>query len=174
MNPFNSLFLMSPHRVHLKPALLRSLLVGVLSTASLWVGLTPNLQTHSLRWEFGAIANAQQTFSDDDIQAYAQSILEIEPIRRRAYDEIKRLLGSADVPPIACHRPSSFNSLDRNIRQIAVNYCHDSMQIVERIGLPSERFNAITTALQSDSALANRVQQELIQLQQSPSANQSR
>lgn len=113
----------------------------------------------------GNAAFAQEAISTADVQNYARSVLRIEPIRQSAYDEIKRITG-ADVPSIACHRPNSLDNLSRNIREIAVNYCNQSIQIVESNSLTIGRFNAITAALQSDPDLAARIQQALIRLQE--------
>lgn len=112
----------------------------------------------------GTAAYAQSAVSNQEVQNYARSILEIEPVRQNAYDAIKRITGS-DVPPIMCNRPASLNNLSREVREIAVNYCRQSAQIAASHGLSADRFNAITAALQSDPDLAARIQEAMVQIQ---------
>ncbi len=113
-----------------------------------------------------AYGQSVANISNEEIQSYARSVLAIEPIRQAAYDEIKRILGSGQVPPIACHRPNSLNNLSQNIRQIAVNYCNRATQIVERNNLTINRFNTITVTMQSNPSLAPVIQREIMRLQQ--------
>lgn len=110
-----------------------------------------------------------QSVSAADLQNYARSLLEIEPIRQSAYSEIKRILGTDQVPRIDCHRPGSLNSLSANIRQIAIDYCEDARRIAQENDLSPEQFNAITRALQSNPSLVPRIEQEMIRLQQGSS-----
>lgn len=142
----------------------RSLLIGSLSTLSLLSGFTPILEQCSWTPIFSSSAFAQSV-SDEELQRYARSLLAIEPIRQAAYDEIKRILGTGEVPSITCNRPNSLNRLDANIREIAVNYCNQSTRIVERNNLSIGRFNTITTILQDDPDLLLRIQQEMLRLQ---------
>jgi Domain of unknown function (DUF4168) len=136
-----------------------SCLIGLLS------GLTPIVTVHPLGlvWENAALA---QAIPEDELQRYARSLLAIEPIRVSAYDEIKEIMGDRDIPSINCHRPSSLNNLSNDIRAIAVNYCNQAIEIVERNNLTISRFNAITTAVQEDATLESRVQEMLVQLQE--------
>ena len=158
-----------PH-FQIKRLLTRSLVISVLSTAGLMVGLVPAIEhsqgefTGEFTVTFGSSAYAQ-TITDEEIANYAQSVLEIEPLRQSAYEQIKQITGSANVPPIACHRPNSLNELPSNIRQIAINYCNHAIEIVEQHDLTISRFNAITVAHQDDPALSDRIQQAILQLQ---------
>jgi Domain of unknown function (DUF4168) len=110
-----------------------------------------------------------QSISTDELQNYARSLLAIEPIRQSAYSEIKRILGSDQVPRIDCHRPDSLNTLSSNIRQIAIDYCADARRIAQQNDLSPDQFNAITRALQSNPDLVPRIEQEMIRLQQGSS-----
>lgn len=166
-----------PH-FQIKRLLTRSLVISVLSMAGVVVGLVPAIEysaehstggftgelTGGLTITFGSSAYAQ-TITDEEIANYAQSVLEIEPLRQSAYEQIKQITGSANVPPIACHRPNSLNELPSNIRQIAINYCNQAIEIVEQHDLTISRFNAITVAHQDDPALSDRIQQAILQLQ---------
>ena len=162
----------------------RSLWVGSLAAMGLLCGWVPNLQ-HSVSTlpgvsdssfgfsfdslsfdslSFDSAAYAQSAVTEGEIQSYARSVLQIEPIRQAAYDNIKRASG-AEVPPILCHRPSSLNSLDPSIRSIAIDYCNQAIAIVESNRLSIIRFNEITMAHKSDSGLAGRIQQAMAVIQ---------
>ncbi|NJR63227.1 MAG: DUF4168 domain-containing protein [Cyanobacteria bacterium CRU_2_1] len=149
-----------------KPFLARSLIIGAISTASILFGLVPNLQhpTSGFTLDFNTAAYAQ-SISDEEVISYARSVLAIEPFRQAAYEQIKQITGSSNVPQIACHRPSSLNELPSNIRQIAIDYCNQAISIVESNSLTISRFNEITVAHQSDSTLSERIQQIILQLQ---------
>lgn len=165
----DSLPLWSPYRF--KRALFQSLMVGMASTAGLLGGVVPDLSAQAPELTFSSVAYAQTAITPAEVQNYARSVLAIEPIRQTAYDEIKRISGSREVPAIACHRPSSLDRLGRDIRQIVVNYCSQSIEIVESNNLTIGRFNTITSNLGSDSALASRIQEALIRLQQASGSN---
>ncbi|GAB4378632.1 MAG: hypothetical protein Kow00121_31020 [Elainellaceae cyanobacterium] len=150
--------------------LTRSLLLGTLSIAGILLGVVPAVQPASgfswsgLELNFNHAAYAQAV-TDEEIIDYARSVLAIEPLRQDAYEQIKQITGSANVPSIACHRPSSLNELPGNVREIAVSYCNQAIAIVESNNLTISRFNAITVAHQSDSALSDRIQQAILRLQ---------
>jgi hypothetical protein len=149
---------------HSRRLLSRSLIIGALSAAGLALGWVPSIPQGSAELVFDTAAYAQSGVTESEIQDYAYSVLQIEPIRLAAYDNIKRASG-AEVPPILCHRPSSLNNLDPSIRQIAISYCNEAIAIVESNNLTITRFNEITMAHQSDSALANRIQQAMATIQ---------
>lgn len=136
-----------------KRVLLQTAMVGTLSIAGVVAGLD------------GA-ANAQSTPDPAKIRGYAASVLAIEPLRREAFQEIQQILGSgAAMPNIACHQPNSLNGLRREVRQVAVEYCNQSIQVVEQNGLSITEFNSITAAQRSNRNLAERIRQELRRLQ---------
>ena len=156
----------------------RSLWIGTISTAGLLLGWVPNVQFSSElpalgqqaagvglpTLSFTSTAYAQAAISDDEIHSYAQTVLEMEPYRISAYDQIKRITG-AEVPPILCHRASSLNSLDPSIRDIAISFCNQAVSIAESHNLSITRFNEITIAQQSDGALADRIRQAIREIQ---------
>lgn len=148
----------------LNQILSRSLVIGAFSLVGLLSGLTPTFSNRSLAPVFSSSAYAQ-AISDEEVQNYARSVLLIEPLRQAAYNQIKQLLNTSTVPPIACHRPRSLNGLRRDVREIAVGYCNQSRQIAQANGLPPDRFNSITANQQTDSELQNRIQAELIRQQ---------
>lgn len=156
--------------------LARSLWVGAFSAAGLLLGWVPTVQVSGgqalsesseafvVELSFGNAAHAQSSISDTEIRSYAQTVLEMEPYRISAYDEIKRITGS-EVPPILCHRASSLNNLDPSIRDIAINFCNQAVSIAESHNLSITRFNEITIAQQSDGALANRIREVIREIQ---------
>lgn len=153
------------HRSMIKSAFTRSLMIGALSLAGVVSGVAPSFQANSWQPTFETAAFAQN-FSDQQLMNYSRAVLEIEPLRQAAYQEIKLTLGTSEVPSIACHQPNSLSRLNRQARAIAVRYCNQSVEIVERYNLSISTFNTMTQAIQSNSALADRVQRNLIQLQQ--------
>jgi Domain of unknown function (DUF4168) len=137
------------------------LFAGLLGQQISGVGRSPSL---AFSLSFKSAAYAQSAISDDEIHSYAQTVLEMEPYRISAYDQIKRITG-AEVPPILCHRASSLNSLDPSIRDIAISFCNQAVSIAESHNLSITRFNEITIAQQSDSALADRIRQAIREIQ---------
>ena len=157
-------------RYRLKPRLVRPLIVSIISALGLISGLVPSLQISPLdRTASVVISNSAyaqaNAITSDEVQNYARSVLAIEPVRQEAYNQIKQITGDRDVPAIACHQPNSLNNLNRDIREIAVDYCNQSIAIVEQNDLTIGRFNVITTSQQSDPDLQQRIQEELIRLQ---------
>lgn len=150
-------------QLHISRLLLKFLAVSILSTVGLVSGLIPGFSAGSPRLVFGTVAQAQ--VNEKEITSYAQTVLDLEPVRQQAYEAIKRKIGSNNVPNIVCSQPDSINSLPRNIREIAVKYCKDSKQIVEINGLTITQFNAITVSLQNNSSLQQQVQAEMLRLQ---------
>ena len=145
-----------------------SLVVGAFATVGL-SGLDPDLSKRS-PLAFSSVAYAQDV-GDPDVTNYAQAVLEMEPVRQTAFDEIKKLIGSGDIPPIVCHKPESLDALPGNARQIALNYCSQSQKIVESNRLSITRFNAITVDMQNDPNLKTRIQNELLRIQNASSSN---
>jgi hypothetical protein len=156
----------------LRRTLSKFIFVGVASGSALLAGLVPALQPPSshgpaaLKFDSAAYAQSVQAITSAELRNYARSLLEIEPIRQTAYDEIKRILGSDEVPRINCHQPESLANLDRRIRQIATNYCDRSIQIVERNDLTITRFNTITVNMRRNPALLPQIQDLILQFQQ--------
>ncbi|MGG6296688.1 DUF4168 domain-containing protein [Leptolyngbya sp. AN02str] len=145
---------------------LRLLMAGALSTAGVAVGLAPSLHASSISEAFSTSAVAQAV-SDAQIQSYARSVLAIEDLRRTAYETIEGMLGSGrPMPNISCNQRDSLNSLSRQARRIAVDYCTNSIQVVERFNLSIEDFNRITAEQQRDRALADKIRTELVRLRQ--------
>lgn len=137
------------------------LLVASLATGSILFGIVPTVSGTS-RLSFQTAAYAQ---SAEEVTKFARAVLAMEPLRQAAYDDIKRIIGSSQVPNINCSQPSSFSSLPGNARQIAVNYCNKSRDFVRTSGLTIDRFNEIASQAQSNADLERRIQNAMIELQ---------
>lgn len=144
-------------------SLQKGLWAGLFAIASVLSGSLP-LFTSALTPQLGVPVAAAQDLDAGTLRNYAQALLEIEPVRRNAYDQIRGQTGG-QVPQIYCHQRDSLSQLNRPVRDIAVRYCEQSIAIVERNGLTIQEFNQITNALQQNEGLAGRIQQELIRLQ---------
>jgi hypothetical protein len=115
-------------------------------------------------------ANAQtpKPVNSNEVISYAQAVLGMEPARQQAFDEIKKIMGGQEIPKIVCNDPKSIGSLPKKAQDIAVNYCQRSQKIVQDSGFTIERFNQITTDIQSDEDLKGRISKALIDLQNQP------
>lgn len=150
-------------RLTLKTMLWRSLLAGAISALGVLAGVTPNLGERSLFIESNC-AYAQSIISDEEIANYAQSVLEIEPLRQQLYNEIKKLVGTP--PPVVCNDPSTSDLLTGVARDIADSYCEESKGIVEKNELTIRRFNEITETMESNPDIQLRIVQEIMRKQE--------
>lgn len=146
---------------------LKLLAISTLSTVSVLLGFVPSVSYSPSTINFESVAHAQE-ISNADVESYARSVLQINARRREALSQMRNVLGRDSVPSIVCNRPDSFDNQPREVRQIAVDYCEDSANIVKDNNLDTRRFNAITMAQESDSTLAERIRQALIRLQRNP------
>ncbi|MEC4818701.1 MAG: DUF4168 domain-containing protein [Scytonema sp. PMC 1069.18] len=149
-------------RLNLIRILSHSLFVGCLATASLL--FSPFVVSSPVN------AQPSQTVNSNELKSYARALLVMEPQRQEAFREIKKIIGDREVPKIVCNEPSSFSSLPSKAKDIAVNYCKRSQQIVEQNGLTIEQFNKLTVQVQSNEDLKRQVYNMLIRLQKNPEA----
>jgi hypothetical protein len=133
----------------------KSFLLGTIA----FVGLA------SSAFAFNSQVDAQ---TPTEIRNYAKSVLAMEPERRQAFEEIKKLIGGREVPQIVCSDSNSLNGLPNKARDIAVNYCNRSQKIVEQNGLSIDNFNKITRDLQSNEKLKAEIYNTLLNLQKNP------
>jgi glutaredoxin len=119
---------------------------------------------------FSSNVHAQNTLQLDNTQIlnYSKVILRMEPERQQAFDKIKKIIGDQEVPKIVCNDPNSYNSLPSQARDVAIDYCNRSQQIVEANGLSIDEFNRITVALQDNEDLKRKIYNNLIRLQKNP------
>jgi len=142
----------------------QSLFAGIISTAALVLGWAPGLYGPSPSLVFGASAQAQE-ISNQEITNYARAVLAIEPRRVEAYNEIKGMAGGS-VPRVVCNETQEINRLSGGVRGIAVNYCQQAKKVIETNGLTVNRFNQLTLLQQANPAVKQRIQAELLRLQQ--------
>jgi hypothetical protein len=107
-----------------------------------------------------------QTFNinDTEITNYVKAVLEMEPVRQQAFEEIKKILGSKDIPQVICNDPTSLDTLPSKAKDIAVNYCNQSQQIVRKF-ITVERFNEITLEQQKNTTLQKQLYKASLNLQ---------
>jgi hypothetical protein len=141
-----------------------SLVVGTLTTVGLLSGLAPDLSGRSEFLIFSSAAYAQ-AISDAEVRNYAQAVLQAEPVRQAALDEIKTMIGSENTSSIVCHNPESLDALPDKAQDVAVDFCNQYKEIVESHALTITRFNEITVNLQKDPDLEKRIQNELLRIQ---------
>ncbi|MDM9381186.1 DUF4168 domain-containing protein [Chlorogloeopsis sp. ULAP01] len=141
-----------------------SLLVSSLSIVS-WV-------TTMFVWNTKVDAQSpSQTIPADknpEIMGYSRALIKIESARQQAFENIKKIIGNREVPKMACNDPNSLNNIPSEARDIAVNYCNRSQEIVKENGLTPEQFNKITVELQNNEDLKRQIYNTLIHLQKNP------
>ncbi len=144
------------------------------------MGLIPRLSNRSLSPIFATAAYAQESFTDqavtaEEITKYAASVLKIEDLRIGEYTKIKnefeKQSPGESVPPIICNEKSTVNDLSENIQVIAVSYCNQAKEIIEDNNLTVSRFNRITMTQKTDPTLREKIQAELIRIQQLEETN---
>lgn len=119
-------------------------------------------------------AIAQTDISNEEITQYARAVLEIDQYRNAAYTEIKDILLTVDTNvseiSFSCSDAQNVSSVPRSVRrdvrELLTTYCNQSREAVEDNGLTPRRFNEITKAHEEDQTIFERIQQELIRLQQ--------
>ncbi|MGD1943574.1 MAG: DUF4168 domain-containing protein [Leptolyngbyaceae cyanobacterium] len=119
-------------------------------------------------------AIAQSEITNAEITKYAQAVLAIDAYRNAAYTQIKDILLTVEMDindvNVSCSNTQSLSevprSVRRDVREILTTYCNQSQDVVEANDLTPRRFNEITDAHETDNTVFERIQQELIRLQQ--------
>ncbi|MEL6398420.1 MAG: DUF4168 domain-containing protein [Cyanobacteria bacterium J06626_4] len=119
-------------------------------------------------------AIAQSDITNAEITQYAQAVLTIDGYRNAAYTEIKDILLTVEMDindvNVSCSNTQNISevprSVRRDVREILTAYCNQSQNAVEANDLTPRRFNEITDAHEADATVYERIQQELIRLQQ--------
>lgn len=156
-------------RPFLHRILSQSLIVGTLAAIGLLSGFTPGISKDFQSLDVSVSVYAQGAdITTDDIKSYAKAVWAIEQLRLSAYNEIKKIIGSSDIPEIVCYRPASIKALPGPAQGIAQNYCQQSSGIVANY-FPrgrNNRFNQITNLMQTNGDIRSQIQKELLNLQQ--------
>lgn len=148
-----------------------SLAVGIVGIVGLPANLTGSVPPLGMT---PAIAQAEIT--PEEIIQYARSVLEIDSYRTEAYTEIKDLLLTVDVNiaevSVSCADTQGISQIPRTVRRQVrerlIGYCNQAQDVVAVNGLSPRRFNQITSAHRENPILSERIQQELIRIQQVP------
>lgn len=119
-------------------------------------------------------AIAQTDISNEEITQYARAVLAIDQYRTTAYTEIKDILLTVNMDidefDITCTDTQNLSNVPRSVRsevrEILTDYCNQSQSAVEENGLTARRFNEITEAHIESQTIFERIQQELIRLQE--------
>jgi hypothetical protein len=162
MTKFRHLYLLA----NFNRMLSRSLLVGAISALGLIAGIVPDSHNSSTL-NFSTVAHAQD-FSESEVNNYARAVLEAEPVRQTALNDLKQSMGSEDLPRIACDREDTISNLPDNARSIAQGYCSQYESIVKKYFSSFEEFNQITKTVQNNPELRQRIQEEMLRLQGTP------
>lgn len=112
--------------------------------------------------------------SDGEVRSYAVSVLQMDAPRSQAFEEIQNLLNQVnfDITQIdwTCPNAQDLDQIPREVRNevrdVFVGFCNQASDIVQRNDLTIRRFNAISESHQTDPGLAERIRNEMIQLQQ--------
>lgn len=138
-------------------------LTTTLAITGMMMGIIPEFDHNfaRLNWGYQVVA---QTITNEEIDNYAKAVLNIEPLRQQAFNDIEKIMGTNSINNITCDQPQSLNSLNRDARSIAQDYCQSSQKIVENTGLTAKKFNEITQIAQSNQDLQRRIQNAMIQL----------
>ncbi|NEQ96227.1 MAG: DUF4168 domain-containing protein [Cyanothece sp. SIO2G6] len=120
----------------------------------------------------GQVAYAQDQISDEVIDNYAEAVLKIERMRTTTLDEISGLMAPDPVPSIACNQEDSIRNLPDAVQELVVDFCQNSIVMVEDTGLTVSEFNQITTDQADDPELFDAIQAALARLQ-TPNPNGS-
>lgn len=131
----------------------RSMLIGMLTITGLASGLTPGLSKDFSTVVFSTAIYAQ---SAEQITKYARAVLQMEPVRQTAYQEVRRIL-KGSVPGDVCRQ----GSVPRSVKDICSRFYTRSAQIILNNGLSIGEFNEMTRRLQGDAGLRSRIQQEM-------------
>jgi Domain of unknown function (DUF4168) len=141
----------------------RSLILATLTTTGVICTVVPKGQNEFVHLSVGSPALAENITPEEAIK-YARALLEMEPVRQKAYHEIKQIIGGPP-PNIVCHQPDSYSDLPDNAKEIATSFCDRSKKIVQNSGLSVGKFNAITMRAQSDQGIKSQIQNILLNLQ---------
>ncbi|UBF28769.1 DUF4168 domain-containing protein [Kovacikia minuta CCNUW1] len=137
----------------------RIAIISALSTVSLLSGLTFHPVQHPVSVISTASARAQ---SGDPVVQYAQAAYEIERTRQKKYSEAKQIMGG-DVPADVCRQ----QNIPSTVRGICDEFLKESANIIKKNGLTIGQFNDITRRKDSEPALQQQIQSELLRLQKS-------
>ncbi|MEB3211503.1 MAG: DUF4168 domain-containing protein [Leptolyngbyaceae bacterium] len=172
------------HRLQLRRSMTRAMLIGALSclgvvASASWVTaqdldvslVESSAQVHAQNQSQTPSLKQEASFDAGEIRSYALAVLDLENLRQQRSADIASAMDVETLPAIACNEPSSIRGLSRNVREMIVQFCDDSIAVVEDHGLTVTRFNAINQARISNPALQERISEQLLDLQRDSQAS---
>jgi hypothetical protein len=138
-------------------ALTRPWLVGLAVGTGLLTGAIPHFNLPGQHHVSIQAAYAQNPPSSEEIAKYARAVLQMEPHRRRAAEEIRRAGGNTNI---LCS--DVFSGLPGG--EVAARYCERAARIIEGNGLSSRRFNEITQLANRNEQIQSQIQSQMAQL----------
>ncbi|MEO0374570.1 MAG: DUF4168 domain-containing protein [Cyanobacteria bacterium P01_A01_bin.17] len=134
----------------------RLIWIFLLSTSAGLLGLPPSLTQNFSRIEIASVAYAQDLLLK--IDNYAKSILQMEPLRIQALNQVQAELGS-QTPKDVCRQ----NELPNAVKAICTNFFNQSAEIIRLNGLSNREFNQITEKVQMDALYRQRLDEALLE-----------
>lgn len=133
------------------------------------LGVIPNSVSASGGFRNSIVAQAQNNnYDEEELNSYAQAVLEIEPIRKEVQRKVQVELEGEAMPQMACNRSESYQDLPEKARSLIIEYCNRSEEIVQEQGLSISQFNQITEQIQNNPELKEKVQEQMLKLQKAP------
>jgi hypothetical protein len=141
----------------------RFLTAGFMSAIAILGGFVPEVsrQVPKLVFNFSAYA---QDISQQEVVNYTNAVYNVEMLRQQVY---KQMQESTSEPPagIICDRPETYQNLADDVKAIAVNYCNESKEIVEKNHLSVSRFNQLKGFYDRQEGFYQQVQNILLERQ---------
>lgn len=137
--------------------------ISILAILGIMLGITPQFSPKSPNFTFNSSASARD-YSEQEMKNYARAGWQIELLRRRTYQEIKKETNRRP-PNIVCNQPATVEQLPQNIRSIASNYCYETTNIIRNNNLSIQRFNELKRSYDNGGEFHQQIQQMLIDLQ---------
>lgn len=144
-------------RVSIRPKFSQIAVASALSAIGLFAGVVPQLGQSPTNLLADAAAFAQ---ADPQITSYARAAMDIERLRQKRYGEAKQLMGG-NVPGDVCRQ----QDIPSTVRGICDEFLRESTAIIQKNGLDVRQFNDLTRRKNSDPALQQQIQSELLRLQ---------
>ncbi|HBE16159.1 MAG TPA: hypothetical protein DEG17_18770 [Cyanobacteria bacterium UBA11149] len=107
-----------------------------------------------------------ESVKPEEIANYARAIMAIESKRQGLYTQIQQVIKKQQVPDINCTKPDTISSLSGDPQKLAVAYCNQAKEAIESNKLTITRFNEITVTARDNPNLEQRIQTELIRINQ--------
>lgn len=142
---------------------IRSTIASLATIAAILSGCASNSSSHSTT---SIPTVAPESVKPEEIANYARAVMALESKRQDLYAQIQKLLEKQQVPDINCTKLNTISSLSGDAKKLAIAYCKEAKQVIESNSLSITQFNQITVTAQANPNLEQRIQTELIRLNQ--------